>query len=147
VGVVFRQVEPAIEQHLKVGRRVAEVHGHNTVVHLSAVPIPLATDSDRLFTTLGRPRLIHAPDGIGMSMVLDDDLLAAISEFFFIPLDRFEESLQRPRRRPESQRDGLRRLAVQIRQLPCDINSQQIPRVASAETVGEQREKRNQLLA
>lgn len=123
------------------------MHGHNTVVHLPAVPIPLATNSDRFFTTLGRPRLIHAADGIGMSMVFGDDLLAAISELFFIPMDRFEEPLQRPWRRLESQRDGLRRLAVQIRQLPFDINSQQSPRVASAETVGEQREKRNQLLA
>lgn len=82
-----------------------------------------------------------------MGMVLGDGLLAAIPEFFFIPLDRFEEPLQRPRRRLESQRDGLRRLAVQIRQLPFDINSQQISGVPSAETVGEQREKRNQLLA
>lgn len=82
-----------------------------------------------------------------MSMVFGDDLLAAISELFIIPLDRFKEPLQRPWRRLESQRDGLSRLAVQIRQLPFDINSQQSPRVTSAETVGEQREKRSQLVA
>jgi hypothetical protein len=123
------------------------VHGHHTVVDLGPIAVPLPTDPHGLFAALGRPRLIHAPDGIGMRMVLGDDLLAAISKLFFIPLDRFEEPLQRPWRSLEPQRDGLRRLAVQIRQLPFDINSQQIPRVTSAETVGEQREKLNQLLA
>lgn len=80
-------------------------------------------------------------------MVSGHDLLAAIPELLFIPLDRFEESLERSRRGIESQRNGLSRLAVQIRQLPSHINSQQIPRFPSAETIGEQREKRNQLLA
>lgn len=119
----------------------------HTVVHLSPVAVPLPTDSHRFFATLGSARFVHATNGLGMGVVLGDDLLAAISEFFFIPLDRFEESLQRPRRRLKTQRDGLGRLAVQIRQLPFDIDSQQIPGVAPAETVGEQREKRNQLLA
>jgi hypothetical protein len=90
------------------------VNGHDAIVDLAPIAVPLPTGSHGFFAALGRPRLIHAPDGVGISMVFGDDLLAAISEFFFIPLDRFEEPLQRPRRSLESQRDGLRRLAVQI---------------------------------
>lgn len=123
------------------------MNADHAVVHLPAIAVPLPSDSHGVFAALGRPRLVQAADGIGMRMVFGDDLLAAISKLFIIPLDRFEEPLQRPRRGLESQRNGLSRLAVQIRQLPFDVNSQQIPRVASAETVGEQREKRNQLLA
>ena len=50
-----------------------------------------------------------------MGMILDKDLLAAISEMFFIALDRFEESLSRPRRRFELQGDRFGRLAMQVR--------------------------------
>jgi len=57
-----------------------------------------------------------------MGMVFRDDLLTAISEFLFIPFDRFEKALQRPRRSPELQGDGLGRLTVQIGELAVNIN-------------------------
>jgi len=98
------------------------VNTHNTVVDLPPVAIPLAGNSHGRFAALGRARLVHATDGLGVGMILGDDLLAAISEFLFIPLDRFEKALQRPRRGLELQGDRLGRLAVQIGQLAFDIN-------------------------
>ena len=95
---------------------------HNTVVDLSAVAIPLAGNSHGRFAALGRARLVHTTDGLGVGMILGDDLLAAISEFLFIPLDRFEKALQRPRRGLELQADCLGRLSVQIGKLASDIN-------------------------
>jgi hypothetical protein len=77
-------------------------------------------------------------------MLLRDKLLASVSKLLFIPLNRFQKALQCPRSGVESQGDGFRRLAVQVGELPFDINQQQYPRVASAETIGEQRKKRNQ---
>ncbi len=78
---------------MKAGRRIAEMNAHNTVVHLPTVSVPLPTSPHCLFATLGRAGLVHATDGLGMDMVFGDDLLAAISELLFIPLDRFEKTL------------------------------------------------------
>lgn len=95
---------------------------HNTVVDLPPVAIPLASSSHGRFAALGRARLVHATDGLGVGMILGDDLLAAISKLLFIPLDRFEKALQRPRRGLEPQGDRLGRLTVQIGELAFDIN-------------------------
>ena len=69
------------------------MHSHHTVVHFPTVPVPLPADAHRLSAALGRARLVHATDGIGMGMIFCDDLLAPVSEFLFIPLDRFEKAL------------------------------------------------------
>ncbi|MCZ6655342.1 MAG: hypothetical protein O7D91_20230 [Planctomycetota bacterium] len=66
---------------------------HNTVVDLPTVPIPLPTNSHRMLAALGRARLVHATDSLGVRMVLSHDLLASISQLFLIPLDRFEKAL------------------------------------------------------
>ncbi len=95
---------------------------HNTVVDLPSVAIPLAGNSHGRSAALGRARLVHATDRLGVGMILGDDLLAAISKLLFIPLDRFEKALQRPRRGLELQADRLGRLAVQIGELALDIN-------------------------
>jgi hypothetical protein len=98
------------------------VNADHAAVDLPAVAVPLATNSHGRFAALGRARFVHATDGFAVGMLLGNDLLAAISEFLFIPLDRFEKALQRPRRGAELQGDRLGRLAVQIRQLAFDIN-------------------------
>ena len=63
------------------------MNAHGTVVDLPTVAIPLATGTHRLVAALGRAGLVHATDGLGVGMVFGDDLLAAISELLFIPLD------------------------------------------------------------
>ena len=145
IGPSLRQVQATVQQHLKTGRRVAEVNPHNTVVDLPPVAVPLAGNSHGRFAALGRARLVHTTDGLGVGMILGDDLLAAISEFLFIPLDRFEKALQRPRRGLELQADRLGRLAMQVRELAFDINPQQSSCIASAKTIGKQREKQTEL--
>jgi hypothetical protein len=87
---------------------------HDAVVDLSTVAIPLATDPHCLVAALGCAGLVHTTDGLRVSMVSGDDLLTTISELLFIPLDRFEETLQCPRRGFEPQGDRLGRFAVQI---------------------------------
>jgi hypothetical protein len=69
------------------------MHSHNAIVNLPSVSVPLPTDTHRIFAALGRSGLVHTTDGFRMGMVFRDDLLAAISKLFFIPLDRFEKAL------------------------------------------------------
>jgi len=117
------------------------MNGDRTVVDLPPVPIPLAIDAHRLWTALRRAGLVHATDGLVMGVVFRDDLLAAIPEFLFIPLDRFEKALQGPRRGLGLQGDRLDVFAPQIRQLSFDIDFQQPPGIPPSKTIGEQREK------
>jgi hypothetical protein len=69
------------------------MNSHHAVVHLAAVAVVLSPNSHRLGTALGRARLVHDADGFGMSMLLGDDLLTAVSQLFLVPLDRFEKTL------------------------------------------------------
>ena len=84
---IFGQVESTIQQHLKTRGRVAEMHSHRAVVDLPSVAVVLPADADRLFAALGRPRLVDTANGQRMGVLGGHDLLAAISQLFFIPLD------------------------------------------------------------
>ena len=117
------------------------MHSHHTVVDLPTVPIPLAIDAHRLFATLSRAGLVHATDGFVMGVAFHDDLLAAVPEFLFIPLDRFEKTLQGPRRGLGLQGDRLDVFAPQIQKLSFDIDFQQPPGIPPSKTIGEQRKK------
>jgi hypothetical protein len=87
IGEVFGQVKPAVEKYLKTGGRVTEMDPHHAIVKLPSVAIVLPTDAHSFFAALGRPRLVDASDRFGMGMLDGHDLLAAISQLFFIPLD------------------------------------------------------------
>jgi hypothetical protein len=117
------------------------MNGNRTVIDFTTVPIPLAIDAHRLLAALRRAGLVHATDGLVMGMVFRDDLLAAVAEFLFIPLDRFKKTLQGPRRGLGLQGDRLDVFTPQIRQLSFDIDHQQSPGIASSKTIGEQREE------
>lgn len=88
------------------------MHSHHAVVDLPTISVPLSIGTHRLLATLGRAGLVHAADGVDVGMLFRNELLAPVSELLFIPLDRFEKALQRPRRGLELQGDGFGRLAV-----------------------------------
>jgi hypothetical protein len=69
------------------------MNSHDAVIHLSSVTIPLPSNTNRCFPTLGHSRLIHDADGLRVSVVFRHDLLATIPQLFLIPLDRFEKPL------------------------------------------------------
>jgi hypothetical protein len=69
------------------------MHSHHAIVHLAPVAIPLPPDTHRVVPTLGDRGLVHHADRVGVGVVLGDDLLTAVVEFLFIPLDGFEETL------------------------------------------------------
>jgi hypothetical protein len=77
------------------------MHGHRAVVDLAPIAVPLPTCSHRLVAALGRSGLVHATDRVRVGVLRGNDLLAPISEFLFMPLDRFQKALQRSRRRLE----------------------------------------------
>lgn len=121
------------------------MHAHGAIVDLAPVAIVLPTRPHRFAAAFGNAGLVHAPDGLGMCVLASHDLLAAISQFLFIPLDRFQETLQGAGTSPELQGDGLGRLTMQGGKLPLDINLQQRSRLKTAKTIGKQSQKRSQL--
>jgi hypothetical protein len=121
------------------------MHAHDAIVDLAAAAVVLSRRTDGFAAALGDAGLVHAPDGLRMRMVPSHDLLAAVTQLFFIPLDPFQNALQRAGRPPELQGNRLGRLAMHVGELPLDIDPQQRPRVAAAKTIGEQRQKRSQL--
>jgi len=90
------------------------MHSDHAVVDLPLAAQPLAANSHGRLAAFGRARLVHATDRFAVGVLLGHNLLAPVSQFLFIPLDRFQKALQRPWRGPESQSDSLGRLAVQI---------------------------------
>ena len=88
------------------------MNANHTIIDLPTVPVPLAADAHCIFPALGNARLVHATDGLGVGMLFRDDLLAAVSKCLFIPLDRFEKTLQRPRYGLELQGNSFGRFAV-----------------------------------
>ena len=142
---ILRQVHAAVQQHLKARSSVTEMHSHHAVVDLAAVAVVLPPHADGFVPALRDAGLVHAPNGVGMRVLASHDLLAAIPQLLFIPLDRFQEALQRARRFAELQGDRLGRLTTHFGELSLDINLQQRPCVTATKTVGEQRQKRNQL--
>lgn len=121
------------------------MHSHDAVIDLAAVAVVLPTRAHGFAATFAGAGLVHAADGLGMRVLASHDLLAAVSQFLFIPLDRFQEALHRAGRFPEQQGDGLSRLAMHVGQLSLDIDLQQRLRFAAAKTIGEQGQKRSQL--
>jgi hypothetical protein len=123
------------------------MHTNDTVVVLSTIAVPLPAYTDGFFTTLGRTGFVDAADGLGMSMLAGDDLLASISYFFFVPLDRFQEPLERSRSGTKLDRHCLDVLAMNVGQLPAHIHPQQVSSFSTFETIGEQRKKQSELPA
>ena len=121
------------------------MHSHSAIIDLAAVPVVLPSCAHRFAATLGGAGFVHAPNGVGMRVLASHDLLAAVSQFLFIPLDRFQKALQRAGRFPKLQGDGLGRLAMHVGELSLDIDSQQRSGLAAAKTIGEQGQKRSQL--
>lgn len=110
----FGQIEIAVQQHLKIRRCVGKMDSHSTVFNLTAIAIVLSLRSDGMVAALGCAGLIDAPNRVGMSMLLSDNRLTAVTQFFFVPLNRFEKTLQRSRFGIESQRDGLDTFSLHI---------------------------------
>jgi hypothetical protein len=65
----------------------------DAVVHLAATAEPLPPRPDRMRAALGGARFIDTADGLGMTMVAGHQLLTAVADVTFIPLDRFQEPL------------------------------------------------------
>ena len=100
------------------------MHSHDAIVDLAAVAVVLPPRAHRLVAARANAPHVHPPNGHGMRVVASHDLLAAVSQFLFIPLDRFQKTLQRARRFAELQGDRLGGLAMHIGELTLDVNLQ-----------------------
>lgn len=91
------------------------MHAHHAIIDLAAAAVVLPTRAHGFAATFANARLVHAADRLGVRVLARHDLLATVSQFLFIPLDRFQEALQSAGRLPEQQGDRLCRLTVHVR--------------------------------
>lgn len=61
------------------------MNADHAIVDLASIAVPLARDACGLFAAFRRARFVHTTDRFIVGMLLGNDLLAAISEFLFIP--------------------------------------------------------------
>jgi len=87
------QVDFTVEQTLKAGGAIAEMHADDAVVNLAATTQPLARSADGMRAALGRSRFVQTPDGLLVSMLAGNQPLTVVPHTGFIPLDRFHETL------------------------------------------------------
>jgi hypothetical protein len=121
------------------------MHADHAVVDLSPIAVILPAHSHRVVAALGRAGFVDAADGLGMRMLLRHDLLTAIAQLLFVPLQRLDEALQRSHVGSKSLGNSLNVLPLHVGKQPFDIHSQQIPTFAANEAIGEQSQKRNEL--
>jgi hypothetical protein len=81
------QVKVAIQQALKAGSDVAEMHADDAILDLPTTPQPLPGNPDGMRTALGRPRLVETPNGLGVRVFAGDDPLALVAHAVLVPLD------------------------------------------------------------
>jgi len=87
------QVDGTVQQALKTGDAIAEMHADNAVFDLAATTQPLSRSADRMRAALGGSRFVKAADGLLVRVLAGDQPLAVVPHTLFIPLDRFHESL------------------------------------------------------
>jgi hypothetical protein len=87
------EVEITVQQTLKAGGAVAQMHADDAIVDLAATTQPLPCGADGMATALGRAGFIQAADGLRVSVLTGDQPLALVPNAGLIPLDRFHETL------------------------------------------------------
>jgi len=87
------QVDITVQQTLKTGGAIAEMHADHAVVNLAATTQPLPCGTDGMLTALGRSRFVNAANGLLVSMLASNQPLAVVPHTELIPLDRFHEPL------------------------------------------------------
>ena len=67
------------------------MNAHGAVLHLAAIAVVLTGDRRGTATAFGRAGFIDRADRLVVSVLARDNLLAAIPQLLFIPLDRFQK--------------------------------------------------------
>ena len=81
------QVDFTVQQTLKAGGGIAEMHGDNAIVYLAATTQPLPGGADGLVAALGRAGFVKAADGQRVRVFAGDQPLAVVPHTLLIPLD------------------------------------------------------------
>jgi hypothetical protein len=63
------------------------MHTNDAILDLAATAQPLPRRANGFIAALGRSRFIDAADGLGMVMVVRDQLLGLVTDAFLVPLD------------------------------------------------------------
>jgi len=87
------QVDLTVQQTLKAGSAVAEVHADDAVVYLAATTQPLPRGADGMHATFGCSGFVKAADSLLVSVFAGHQPLAFVAHTDLIPLDRFHETL------------------------------------------------------
>jgi hypothetical protein len=69
------------------------MHSHDAVLHFAPTAAPLPLGPGRVRAALSHGRLVDHTQGLGMSVLVSDDSLAALTQSLLIPLDGFQKAL------------------------------------------------------
>jgi hypothetical protein len=69
------------------------MHADDAIVHLAATTQPLPRGGGGVHAALGCGRFVQAAEGLLMSVLASNHLLAVVPHTWSIPLDRFHETL------------------------------------------------------
>ncbi len=87
VSPLVGQIEFAIQQALKAGSDVTEMHADDAVVHLAKTAKPLPAGPGGVSAALGRAGFVETPDSLGVRVFAGDDPLAFVAHSGLLPLD------------------------------------------------------------
>jgi hypothetical protein len=113
----------------------------DTVLDLPSIAVVLSFDTSRLIAALSRSGFVDAPDRLRTCVIGGHDLLAAVSQFLFLPNDGLKEPLQSSGCDVLIQRDRFDVLSLHVREQPPHVCIQQCTPLRPSETAGEASQK------
>lgn len=96
-GPVFGQVHSSSDETLESRRGKRQSDADDRILDFATVAVVLSFDSDGFLARFGRSGFVDHPDGPRVGLLAGDHLAASPEYFVVVPLDRFEESLERSR--------------------------------------------------
>lgn len=133
----FRKKQFAVDQAVKIARRVAEMDRHDAILRLADRAAPLSLDARRLVSLFHVAGFVDDPDRVRPGVFLDHQLPQPTPHPIFVPPIMCQEFLQCSWGNPCMHRDRLDALRVQVRQLALYVHRQVGTRILASKAAAE----------
>jgi hypothetical protein len=85
------QVKSDLKQTVEVAGRLVDRDVIDAALDLASVSVALTFDASSVNAAFGGSSLVDATDGVDVGVLRGDDMLASVTQFFFIPNNRFKD--------------------------------------------------------
>jgi len=96
-GPVFGQVHAGSDQALESRRSKRQSNTDDRILDFATIAVVLSFDSNGFLARFGRSGFVDHADGLWVGLFAGNQLAASPEHFVVVPLDGFEESLERSR--------------------------------------------------